>query len=69
VLAQTDQVRALGLLTALAAWYTSAAGVINGMRGSALLPAGKPFGMSPASLRPFAPDHGGRRPPGSLFLP
>ena len=39
----------VGVLTALVAWYTSAAGVINGMRGSALLPVGKPFGMSPAS--------------------
>lgn len=38
----------VGVLTALVAWYTSAAGVINGMRGSALLPVGKPFGMSPA---------------------
>jgi len=39
----------VGVLTALVAWYTSAAGVINGMRGSALLPVGKPFGMAPAS--------------------
>jgi len=39
----------IGLLTALVAWYASAAGVINGMRGSALLPVGKPFGTSPAS--------------------
>ena len=38
----------MGVLTALVAWYTSAAGVINGMRGSALLPVGKPFGMAPA---------------------
>jgi hypothetical protein len=39
----------IGIVTALVAWYTSAAGVINGMRGSALLPVGKPFGMAPAS--------------------
>jgi uncharacterized protein len=39
----------VGVLTALVAWYASAAGVINGMRGSALLPVGKPFGMAPAS--------------------
>jgi uncharacterized protein len=39
----------VGVLTALVAWYASAAGVINGMRGSALVPVGKPFGMAPAS--------------------
>ena len=38
----------VGVVTAAAAWYASAAGVINGMRGSALLPVGKPFGMAPA---------------------
>ena len=38
----------VGVLTALAAWYTSAAGVINGMRGTPLLPVGKPFGAKPA---------------------
>jgi succinate-acetate transporter protein len=35
----------LGVLTALVAWYTSAAGVINGMRGTPYLPVGKPFGI------------------------
>ncbi len=39
----------VGVVTAAAAWYASAAGVINGMRGSVLVPVGKPFGMSPAS--------------------
>jgi uncharacterized protein len=34
----------VGVLTALVAWYTSAAGVINGMRGTPFLPVGKPFG-------------------------
>jgi succinate-acetate transporter protein len=34
----------VGVLTALVAWYTSAAGVINGMRGTPLVPVGKPFG-------------------------
>jgi succinate-acetate transporter protein len=34
----------LGVLTALTAWYASAAGVVNGMRGTPLLPVGKPFG-------------------------
>ena len=38
----------VGVVTAAAAWYASAAGVINGMRGTPLLPVGKPFGMAPA---------------------
>jgi succinate-acetate transporter protein len=33
----------LGVLTALVAWYTSAAGVSAGMRGKILLPVGKPL--------------------------
>ena len=37
----------LGVLTALVAWYASAAGVINGMRGAPFLPVGKPFGIKP----------------------
>jgi len=39
----------VGVLTALVAWYTSAAGVVNGMRGAPFLPVGKPFGARPAS--------------------
>ena len=39
----------VGVATAVVAWYTSAAGVINGMRGAPLLPMGKPFGMRPAA--------------------
>jgi uncharacterized protein len=39
----------VGVVTAAVAWYTSAAGVINGMRGTAVLPVGKPFGARPAS--------------------
>ena len=35
----------IGVLTALVAWYASAAGVVNGMRGTPFLPVGKPFGM------------------------
>jgi succinate-acetate transporter protein len=35
----------VGVLTALVAWYTSAAGVINGMRGTPFVPVGKPFGF------------------------
>jgi succinate-acetate transporter protein len=33
----------VGVLTALVAWYTSAAGVFNGMRGRAVVPVGRPF--------------------------
>ncbi len=33
----------LGVITALVAWYTSAAGVINGMKGKVVLPVGKPL--------------------------
>jgi len=33
----------IGVLTALVAWYTSAAGVINGMKGTIVLPVGKPL--------------------------
>jgi succinate-acetate transporter protein len=37
----------IGILTALVAWYTSAAGVINGMKGGVIAPVGKPlFDMS-----------------------
>jgi succinate-acetate transporter protein len=33
----------VGVLTALVAWYTSAAGVINGIKGKAVFPVGKPL--------------------------
>ena len=33
----------IGVLTALVAWYTSAAGVINGMKGGVIAPVGKPL--------------------------
>ena len=33
----------VGIVTAAVAWYTSAAGVINGMKGSIVLPVGKPL--------------------------
>ena len=39
----------VGVLTALCAWYTSAAGVINGMRGAPLVPVGKPMLSGPAA--------------------
>jgi uncharacterized protein len=33
----------LGIITALVAWYTSAAGVINGLKGGVVFPVGKPL--------------------------
>jgi uncharacterized protein len=33
----------VGLLTALVAWYTSSAGVMNGLRGRTVFPVGAPF--------------------------
>jgi len=33
----------IGIITALVAWYTSAAGVINGMKGKPVLPVGGPL--------------------------
>jgi succinate-acetate transporter protein len=39
----------VGVLTALVAWYASAAGVVNGMRGAPFLPVGKPFGARPST--------------------
>jgi succinate-acetate transporter protein len=33
----------VGVLTALVAWYTSAAGVFNGMRGKTVVPVGRPL--------------------------
>ena len=38
----------VGVLTALTAWYASAALVVNGMRGTPFLPVGQPF-IKPAS--------------------
>ena len=38
----------VGILTALCAWYTSAAGVGNGVAGRIILPVGQPF-MKPAA--------------------
>jgi hypothetical protein len=33
----------VGVLTALVAWYTSAAGVMNGLKGRQVFPVGKPL--------------------------
>ncbi len=43
----------VGIATAAVAWYASAAGVINGMKGRAVLPVGAPlhFGNGKAMLR------------------
>src|SRR5436190_15263051 len=41
----------VGVLTALVAWYTSSAGVFNGMRGLAVVPVGSPLIRSRASCR------------------
>jgi succinate-acetate transporter protein len=39
---------AIGILTAACAWYTSAAGVVNGMAGRHVLPVGKPMSFPAA---------------------
>jgi uncharacterized protein len=42
----------IGILTALVAWYTSAAGVINGMKGGVIAPVGGPlFDLSAGRTR------------------
>lgn len=45
----------IGVITALAAWYTSSAGVINGMLGRPRLPVGRPMGGAIAAGRPGSP--------------
>jgi len=46
----------VGILTAAAAWYASAAGVVNGMAARPILPVGSPFwGGSPVAARPGSP--------------
>jgi succinate-acetate transporter protein len=44
----------VGVLTALCAWYTSAAGVGNGVAGRIILPVGQPF-MKPAAAAAAEP--------------
>jgi uncharacterized protein len=39
---------ALGIVTAACAWYTSSAGVVNGMAGRHVLPVGKPMSFPAA---------------------
>jgi uncharacterized protein len=46
----------LGIVTALVAWYTSAAGVVNSLSPTPVLPVGHPFwGSLPATARPSSP--------------
>jgi succinate-acetate transporter protein len=46
----------VGILTALVAWYTSAAGVVNNMSAAPVLPVGGPlWGGLPAGARPERP--------------
>jgi len=46
----------IGIVTAAVAWYTSAAGVVNGMSPAPVLPVGTPFwGALPARSRPGSP--------------
>ena len=45
-----------GIITALVAWYTSAAGVVNGMSPKAVLPVGRPlWGALPAVAQAESP--------------
>jgi hypothetical protein len=49
----------VGIITAAVAWYTSAAGVINGMAGRPVVPVGKPFwvpAMAPRQGPPPTPS-------------
>ena len=39
----------LGIITAATAWYTSAAGVLNGLAGRHVIPVGKPMPIPGAS--------------------
>ncbi len=45
----------VGVITAIAAWYTSAAGVANGMEGNISLPVGTPFGSRRTAAAGTAP--------------
>ena len=55
----------LGIITALVAWYTSAAGVMNGIKGKLVFPVGSPLfnlGAPPATQENRAsPGTGGSR--------
>ena len=46
----------VGVLTALVAWYTSAAVVVNNMAGRSVLPVGQPMWAAGAGTVPVAPS-------------
>jgi uncharacterized protein len=46
-----------GIVTALVAWYASAAVVANSMRAQPILPVGKAIWSEPSMLAPAAPTH------------
>jgi hypothetical protein len=51
----------MGIITAACAWYTSAAGVVNGMSPRAVLPVGRPlWGAAPTVSPVPAEARGGR---------
>jgi succinate-acetate transporter protein len=43
-----------GIVTAAVAWYTSAAGVWNGVSGRSMLPVGRPLVTEPATAAAVA---------------
>jgi uncharacterized protein len=45
----------VGIVTAAAAWYASAAGVVNGMAPRPVLPVGRPLWGAPTLARPGSP--------------
>jgi succinate-acetate transporter protein len=45
----------VGIATAAVAWYTSAAGVINGIGGRHVVPVGKPWWIPSTTARPGSP--------------
>jgi uncharacterized protein len=49
----------VGVLTALVAWYASAATVANSMRVKPILPVGKPLWSEPSPMAPATPMHTG----------
>ncbi len=58
----------VGILTALCAWYASAAGVGNGMAGRVLLPVGQPFTQAVFLTKDPQLIPGAGPPPGSAVL-
>ncbi len=50
----------VGIVTALVAWYTSAAVVANSMRAQPILPVGKAIWSEPLAMAPGAPTHHGQ---------